>query len=103
MLESYVFAPLTPLVGGNVVALKLLFVVIWAVASVLVGVLAARLLGRTAAIVAGALVWISPGALLTVSTLAYPGYALGMAATVVVALLAVELADGEPRAGSSPR
>jgi 4-amino-4-deoxy-L-arabinose transferase-like glycosyltransferase len=56
------------------------------------------LLGRTAGFVAGGLVWISPGALLTVSTLAYPGYALGMAVTVVVALLAVALADDdEPR------
>ncbi|HWM21283.1 MAG TPA: hypothetical protein VNO51_16435 [Ilumatobacteraceae bacterium] len=99
VLESYVFAPLTPLVGGHIVALKALFIVIWAVASVLVGVLAGRLLGRTAAIVAGALVWISPGALLAVSTLAYPGYALGMAATVGVAVLAVDLADGEPRRG----
>jgi hypothetical protein len=67
-----VFAPLSPLLGGQVVALKLLFVAIWAVASVLVGVLAGRMLGRTAAFVAGGLVWISPGALLTVSTLAYP-------------------------------
>jgi hypothetical protein len=97
VLESYVFAPLTPLVGGNIVALKVLFIVIWAAASVLVGVFAGRLLGRAAAIVAGALVWITPGALLTVSTLAYPGYALGMAAAVVVALFAVDLADGEPR------
>jgi hypothetical protein len=97
VLESYVFAPLTPLLGGRIVALKLLFVAIWAVASVLVWVLAGRLLGRAAALVAGGLMWISPGALLTVSTLAYPGYALGMAATVLVALLAVDLADGEPR------
>jgi 4-amino-4-deoxy-L-arabinose transferase-like glycosyltransferase len=99
VLESYVFAPLTPLVGGHIVALKALFILIWAVASVLVGVLAGRLLGRTAAVVAGALVWLSPGALLAVSTLAYPGYALGMAATVVAALLAVDLADDAPRRG----
>jgi hypothetical protein len=99
VIESYVFAPLTPLVGGHIVALKALFIVIWAIASVLVGVWAGRLFGRAAAIVAGSLMWISPGALLTVSTLAYPGYALGMAVTVVVALLAVDLADGDGRRG----
>ena len=81
VLESYVFAPLTPLVGGNIVALKVLFIVIWAVASVLVGVWPGDC--SAAPRRSSPVRWCGsrPGALLTVSTLAYPGYALGMAAS----------------------
>jgi hypothetical protein len=97
VIESYLFAPLTPVLGGHVVPLKLLFVVIWAAAAVLTGVFGWRLVGRVGGVLAGSIVWVSPGALLTVSTLAYPGYALGMAVAVVVALLAAAIVDREPQ------
>jgi hypothetical protein len=93
VFESYVFAPIGAVVGGSVVALKVLFVAVWLLASVATGMLARRMSGAAAGIVAGTLVWLSPGALLVVSTLAYPGYALGMAGSVIVALLAVRLLD----------
>jgi hypothetical protein len=93
VFESFVFAPISAVMGGSLVALKVLFVVIWAGAAAATGLLTRRLAGGTAGIVAGLLVWWAPGALLVVSTLAYPGYALGMAGSVVVAILAARLLD----------
>jgi hypothetical protein len=93
VFESYVFAPIGAVVGGSIVLLKVLFVAVWLLACVVTGMLARRLAGGIAGVVAGTLVWLAPGALLVVSTLAYPGYALGMAGSALVALLAVRLLD----------
>lgn len=84
-LESYLFAPFVGFIGAHVVALKLVPIAFWALASILMVGAARRVMGLPAAVLAGALTWLAPGALLVLSTQAYPGYALGLA--IVVATL----------------
>jgi GT2 family glycosyltransferase len=98
VLEAYAFAPVFGLTGPSILTLKLIPVVFWAVAAVLVHLAGTALAGpgpagRRVGAVAGALVWITPGALLVVSTLAYVSYALGMAISVAALIMAARVID----------
>lgn len=79
-IEAYLFSPLLVFAGGSVPALKLLYVALWAVATVFIAGAARRLAGGWAAATTAALVWLAPGALLILSTRAYMGYSVGLAA-----------------------
>jgi GT2 family glycosyltransferase len=93
VLESYLFAPVVGTVGPSILLLKLVPVLFFALAAVATYVAGCYLSDRRTGAVAGALVWITPGALLVVSTLAYVGYALGMAVSVTTLILAALLID----------
>lgn len=111
VLEVYAFAPVVGIMGPSIGALKILPMVIWAAASVMTYLAALSLAGgstddvplaepdrptqrdRCIAAVAASVVWIAPGALLVVSTLAYPGYALGMTVSVSALWAATRVLD----------
>lgn len=93
VLETYLFAPVVGAVGPSILLLKLVPIVFFAVAAIATYLAGAYLVDRRVGAVAGALVWVTPGALLVVSTLAYVGYALGMAVTVTTLLCAAMLID----------
>jgi GT2 family glycosyltransferase len=93
VLEAYIFAPVLGLTGPSILVLKLIPIIFWAVAAVLMYLAGSYLAGRRVGAVAGALVWITPGALLVVSTLAYVSYALGMAIAVATLLMAARVID----------
>ena len=104
VIEAYLLAPVTAVVGPSILALKLVPVVMWAIAALCTYVAATALAsaatgpggeprGRRVGAAAGAFVWIAPGALLVVSTLAYVGYALGMAIVAATLLWAVRVID----------
>lgn len=96
VLESYLFAPVVAIFGQHVVALKMISVVAWASASVLLSLAARRVVRSSWAALAGALMWLAPGAMTIVSTRAYVGYASGMA-LVTGALWALQRATSEER------
>jgi hypothetical protein len=94
-LDGYLLAFPLASFGPNIVLLKSISVVFWAVAAVLVFGAAHHLANRRVAALAATLTWIAPGALLTVSTLAYMGYASGMAVSVAVLWFAARAADSD--------
>ena len=94
MVESYLYVPIAALFGAHILPLKLITVMFWAIASLVVLAIGSELAGRRAGAIAAALVWITPGALLTVSTNAYESYGSGMATTVVAFFLCRRLCDG---------
>lgn len=94
-LEAFLFAPFVAVFGTHVVPLKLLPVLLWAAAAVLVVPLARRVLTGISPWVAGAVVWLAPGALLIVSTRAYFGYAGGVLAVIAAFLALAVVADAE--------
>jgi len=79
VFESYLFAPFIALFGAHVLPLKLISVVFWGLAALIMVGAARQVMGKAGAGLAGALVWLAPGALLVLSTQAYAGYALGLA------------------------
>ncbi len=93
VFEAYAFAPVVTLLGPSVVLLKLVPITGWLLASYLAFRAGRYLVNDVAGAVAGAAVWIAPGALLVVSTLAYVGYALGMAVVVATLWQAARLID----------
>lgn len=98
VFEAYIYAPIAAVIGGDVIVLKSIAIVMWAVACVVIAVAAAELSPRhptRTALIAGALAWITPGALLTISTLAYAGYASGMAVIAATFLLARRVIDAD--------
>ena len=76
-LESYLYAPIAAVVGANVVLLKLLATLSWALASAALG-FAAHAPGQPhePRLIAALLCWFTPGALLLVSVSAYAGLRL---------------------------
>ena len=94
VVESYVYVPIVALFGAHILLLKLVAVMFWAIAALMVLAIGSEVRGRRAGAIAGALVWITPGALLTVSTNAYESYGSGMATTVVAFYLVRRLCDG---------
>jgi len=99
-LESYLYAPIAAVLGANVVLLKLLATLSWALASVALAAAALRLSNRRTALVAGLLCWFTPGALLLISVSAYAAYASGMLVSIVAFVVATTLIDAEhPRRG----
>ena len=99
-LESYLYAPIAALLGANVVLLKLLATLSWALASVALAAAALRLSNRRTALVAALLCWFTPGALLLISVSAYAAYASGMLVSIVAFVVATTLIDAEqPRRG----
>lgn len=102
VIEAYLFAPVTAAIGPSILALKIVPMVMWAIAAILAylagdylaaGLSDDRRIGRRVGAVTGALVWIAPGAMLVVSTLAYPAYALGMAVCVATLVAAARVID----------
>lgn len=94
VVDAYVFAPVLAVIGASAAALKLLSSVWWAAAAVGVSWVAFRRVGRLGAGIAGTLMWVAPGPLLVLSTRAYIGYGLGLAAVVATMVIAErELAD----------
>ncbi len=77
-LESYLFAPFVAVFGAHVTPLKLLPIVLWAGACIVLAMVVRRIAGALAGVVAGALLWLVPGALLVLSTRAYLAYAGGL-------------------------
>ncbi len=94
VIDSYLFAPVVGVAGPSILLLKLIPIVFFAVAAVLTYFVGSYLADRRVGAVAGAFVWITPGALLVVSTLAYVGYALGMAVCVATLWFGARLIDG---------
>lgn len=84
-LDTYVLAPILWLGGGNVVLLKLMSPVLWAIAAVVAVAAVRRIASDAAALTAGALVWLAPGALAIVSTRSYVAY--GLALVLVLAAI----------------
>lgn len=81
-IEAWMHAPFVALFGGSRLALKIVTMVEWLVAS---GVLAWALrpiLGRGRALVLGGMLWVHSGALVVLSTSAYLGYASGLIAVI---------------------
>ena len=102
VIEAYLFAPVLGVTGADIFVLKLIPILFWALAAILVYLAGTYLAGRRVGAVGGALVWITPGALLVVSTLAYVGYALGMAIAVATLVMAARVIDRDRAAvGSS--
>ena len=93
VLEAYLFAPIVGLAGPSIVLLKLVPVFFWAITAVLTYVAGTYVIKRRVGAVAASFVWIAPGALLVVSTLAYVGYALGMAVCVATLYTSAKLID----------
>jgi hypothetical protein len=81
-LESFLFAPYVALLGADVVALKLVPIVFWALAALLMFGATREVTTVPGAVLAAAMLWLAPGALLVLSTQSYPGYALGLAVVV---------------------
>ena len=94
-LESYLYAPIAAVLGADVVLLKLLATLSWALASVALAAAAMRLANRRTALVAALLCWFTPGALLLVSVAAYAAYASGMLVSIVAFIVATTLIDAE--------
>ncbi len=94
-LEAFLFAPVLAVFGAHVVALKLLPIVLWAAAALLVVPVARRVLTGVWPWVAAGIVWLAPGALLIVSTRAYFGYAGGIVAVLAALLALAKVADAE--------
>jgi hypothetical protein len=81
VLESYPATILISLLGPGPNLLKMIAIVLWAAASLLlVGAARQVTVSRSLSWTAGALCWIAPGAMLIISTRAYPGYSIGLAA-----------------------
>lgn len=95
VLESYLLAPVLVLTGTEVLPLKMVPIVFWAVASLVTYGAGSYLAGRRVGIIAAALVWLAPGALLVVSTTAYVGYASGMAVVVATLWASAVVIDAE--------
>ena len=93
VIEAYLFAPVLGITGADIFVLKLIPILFWALSAILAYLAGTYLAGRRVGAVAGALVWITPGALLIVSTLAYVGYALGMAIAVATLVAAARVVD----------
>ncbi len=95
-LEAYLYAPVAALVGTDVVVLKLLSTVSWALASVALYVVArAAVESPHGARSPAALCWLTPGALLLISVTAYSAYASGMLVTVGAFVLAAMVVDAD--------
>ena len=97
-VESYLFAPFVALFGMNTLALKLLPVVFWALASIVLALAArsAGLAGRWP--IAGALAWMAPGALTVIAVRSYEGYASGLSMMALMVLFAIRsVQDGGRR------
>ena len=92
-VESWLYAPFYALAGPHILGLKVLSIVLWGVAAVLVVGAARRVVGDRAALLAGAALWIAPGALADLSVRAYVGYASGLC--VLVALIWSALASAQ--------
>lgn len=93
VLETYLFAPVLGITGPSILVVKLIPITFWAVAACLTYLAGDRIANRRVGAVAGTFVWIAPGALLVVSTLAYVGYALGMAVVVATLMVASIVID----------
>ncbi len=87
-LESYLFAPVAAVFGGRIVALKILPITLWALASVALYRLGRRVIEPVTAAVGASMLWLAPGALLIISTRSYLAYAGGML-IVAIALTAL--------------
>jgi GT2 family glycosyltransferase len=96
--EGYLYAPFAALLGANVVVLKLLSTVSWALASAAIFFVGRQLSNRRTGLVAAAMCWITPGGLLSISVTAYSGYASGLLVTVVAFFVAAVIVDStDPR------
>ncbi len=91
--EAYLYAPIAALVGANVVALKLMATLSWALASVVLAVAGTRISHRRTGLIAALLCWVTPGALLLVSVTAYSAYASGMLVSIAAFTVATTLID----------
>lgn len=95
-LESYLFAPVLRLADGNIVVLKLLAILGWAVGSVMLARAAHRVIGRAAGDLVGVLAWLCPGGLAVLSTRAFLAYPWGLAVVATTIYLLFGLAGSPP-------
>jgi hypothetical protein len=81
VLESYPATVLIALFGPHPNLLKLIAIALWGLGSLLLVGAAREVTEHTSSSwIAGLMCWITPGALLVISTRAYPGYSIGLAA-----------------------
>lgn len=92
-LESYLYAPIAAVIGTNVIVLKLISTLSWALASIVLYLVGSTVWSRRVGVIAGLFCWFTPGALLILSVTAYAAYASGLLVTVVAFLLAARLVD----------
>jgi 4-amino-4-deoxy-L-arabinose transferase-like glycosyltransferase len=93
--EAYLYAPVAAVFGTNVVVLKMLSTLSWALASVAVYHVAKRASNRRTGLIAATLCWITPGGLLLISVTAYPAYASGLLVSVGAFALAAVATDAD--------
>lgn len=95
VIESYLLAPVLVVTGTGVLPLKMVPIVFWAIAALVSYGAGRYLMGHRVGLIAASLVWLAPGALLVVSTMAYVGYASGMAVVVATLWASAVLIDAE--------
>lgn len=91
-VEAWLDAPLAALLGLSGLRSKVEVIVLWLVAAVVLA-RSVRHLGRGPAAAAFGAMWVPSAALVLLSTLAYPGYSIGLLATCGVLAVARPLLD----------
>ena len=93
-VESYLYAPWVAVFGMNTLALKVLPMIFWALAAVIVAFAAKSAGLRSRWPLAGAFLWMAPGALSVIAVRSYEGYASGLAMMSLMTMFAIRSIEG---------